>query len=211
MYVPTDCPQRDERLGWLGDAQVFAPTAIRNADVGAFMARWMVDVVDGQTADGAFRNVAPALAVDGEASPGWGDAGVLIPWCLYLAYGDLRVLERSYPAMIRWVEHIRRHNPSLLWLRRVGGNYGDWLQVDADTPRDVLATAYFARSTQVLAEVATVLGRTEDAEKYQALHSEIRRAFIDAYVDDEGPGRRADADQLPAGTGLRAPAGRAGC
>ncbi|MEW2143206.1 family 78 glycoside hydrolase catalytic domain [Micromonospora vinacea] len=186
IAVPTDCPQRDERLGWLADAQVFAPTATRNADVSAFFARWLRDVVDGQDTDGAFRDVAPVVAIDREGAPAWGDAGVIIPWLLWRTYGDRRVLERCFTAMVAWVEHIRRHNPGLLWERRTGNSYGDWLQVDAETPRDVLATAYFARSTQIVADAAVVLGRAEEAARYRALHASIRRAFIDAYVGDDG-------------------------
>jgi alpha-L-rhamnosidase len=128
VAVPTDCPQRDERLGWLADAQIFLPTAARNADVSAFFARWMRDVLDAQS-DGAFPNVAPKLVVTIEGSPGWGDGGVIIPWYLYRLYGDVRILERSFDAMVAWVEHIRRHNPDLRWRHHVGHNYGDWLQV----------------------------------------------------------------------------------
>jgi alpha-L-rhamnosidase len=94
VAVPTDCPQRDERLGWLADAQVFAPTATRNADVSAFFARWMRDVVDGQNDDGAFRDIAPIIVLDREGAPAWGDAGVIIPWLLWRTYGDRRTLER---------------------------------------------------------------------------------------------------------------------
>jgi alpha-L-rhamnosidase len=186
VAVPTDCPQRDERLGWLADAQVFAPTATRNADVSAFLARWMRDVVDGQTPEGAFRDVAPVVAADREGAPAWGDAGVIIPWLLWRTYGDRRVLERSYDAMTAWVEYIRRHNPNLLWRNRTGNSYGDWLQVDAETPRDVLATAYFARSTELVARTADVLGKARDAADYRVLHSAIRGAFVDAYVQDDG-------------------------
>ena len=184
VAVPTDCPQRDERLGWLADAQVFAPTATRNADVSAFFARWMRDVVDGQNDDGAFRDVAPIIAFEREGAPAWGDGGVIIPWLLWRTYGDKRVLERCFDAMAAWVEHIRRHNPDLLWQHRTGNSYGDWLQVDADTPRDVLATAYFARSTQIVADGAEVLGRP--AEEYRALHAAITTAFQDAFVGDDG-------------------------
>ena len=186
VAVPTDCPQRDERLGWLADAQVFAPTATRNADVGAFFARWLCDVVDGQTADGAFRDVAPVLAVDREGAPAWGDGGVIIPWLLWRTYGDRRTLERCFDAMAAWVEHIRRHNPDLRWRQRTGNAYGDWLQVDAQTPREVLATAYFARSAQIVADAAEVLGRTPVAAGYRALHAAIRAAFIEAYVGADG-------------------------
>ncbi len=184
LAVPTDCPQRDERLGWLADAQVFAPTATRNADVSAFFARWLRDVVDGQNDDGAFRDVAPIIAFDREGAPAWGDAGVIIPWLLWRTYGDRRVLERCFDAMAAWVGHIHRHNPDLLWEHRTGNSYGDWLQVDADTPRDVLATAYFAHSTRIVADAADVLGKPSAG--WRALHAAIRQAFQDAFVGDDG-------------------------
>jgi alpha-L-rhamnosidase len=185
VAVPTDCPQRDERLGWLADAQVFAPTATRNADVSAFFARWLRDVVDGQDTDGAFRDVAPVVVLDREGAPAWGDAGVIIPWLLWRTYGDRRTLEQSFDAMAAWVQHIRRHNPDLRWRHRTGNSYGDWLQVDAETPRDVLATAYFAHSARIVADAADVLGRAEAGE-YRDLSDRIRSAFVDAYVGDDG-------------------------
>ena len=186
VAVPTDCPQRDERLGWLADAQIFAPTASRNADVSAFFARWMRDVVDGQDAGGAFRDVAPVMSVHREAAPAWGDAGVIIPWHLWRTYGDLRVLERCFDAMVAWVGHIRRHNPDLHWRHRTGNSYGDWLQVDVTTPRDLLSTAYFARSAEIVADAAEVLGRHDEAAEHRALHAAIRLAFIESYVNDDG-------------------------
>ncbi|MGK5684084.1 family 78 glycoside hydrolase catalytic domain [Actinoplanes sp. URMC 104] len=184
VAVPTDCPQRDERLGWLADAQVFAPTATRNADVSAFLARWMKDVVDGQDADGAFRDIAPVMVLDREGAPAWGDAGVIIPWLLWRTYGDRRTLERSFDAMAAWIGHIRRHNPDLLWRNRTGNSYGDWLQVDAETPRDVLSTAYFAYSTRIVADAADVLDRP--SSEYRALHAAIKEKFIETYVGDDG-------------------------
>ena len=186
VAVPTDCPQRDERLGWLGDAQIFAPTASRNADVAPFLARWLADVIDGQDADGAFGDVAPRIAVTGEAAPAWGDAGVIVPWHLWRTYGDRRVLERCFDAMVAWVAHIRRHNPDLRWRNRTGNSYGDWLQIDVTTPRDVLSTAYFARSAQIVAEAAEVLGRHGAAIEHRDLYASIRSAFIESYVDDDG-------------------------
>ncbi|MEV0775961.1 family 78 glycoside hydrolase catalytic domain [Streptomyces sp. NPDC050428] len=186
VAVPTDCPQRDERLGWLADAQIFAPTASRNADVSAFLARWMRDVIDGQDADGAFRDVAPAVTLDREAAPAWGDAGVIIPWHLWRTYGDRRVLRRSFEAMTAWVDHIRRHNPDLRWRRRTGNSYGDWLQIDVTTPRDLLATAYFARSTEIVVHSAEVLGLPEVAAEYRTLHTAVRSAFIESYVAADG-------------------------
>jgi alpha-L-rhamnosidase len=186
VSVPTDCPQRDERLGWLADAQIFLPTACRTADVSAFFARWMRDVVDGQDEDGSFKDVAPLIAFHREAAPGWGDGGVIVPWHLYRTYGDTRVLERSFDAMLAWVEHIRRHNPDLIWRHRVGNHYGDWLQVGATTPREVLATAYFARSAQIVSLAAQALGRTTDAKRYADLHAAIRSAFAAAFVAEDG-------------------------
>jgi alpha-L-rhamnosidase len=186
VAVPTDCPQRDERLGWLGDAQIFAPTASRNADVAAFFARWLRDVVDGQNDDGAFRDVAPLVSTFREAAPAWGDAGVIIPWHLWRTYGDRRVLEECFDAMVRWVGHVRRHNPDLRWRHRTGSSYGDWLQVDVTTSRDVLSTAYFARSTEIVAQAAEVLGRHDVAAEHWALHCGIRDAFFESYLDEDG-------------------------
>ncbi len=186
VSVPTDCPQRDERLGWLADAQIFAPTASRNADVSAFFARWMNDVLDGQDEEGAFRDVAPVMSIDRQAAPAWGDGGVVIPWHLWRTYADREVLERSFPAMRAWVDFIHRHNPDLLWRNRDGNSYGDWLQIDAETPRDVLATAWFARSTQITADAAAVLGDTEAQSRYGELADAIRDRFALAFVGPDG-------------------------
>lgn len=184
--IPTDCPQRDERLGWLADAQVFLPTATYLADVQVIFARWMRDVVDGQDADGAFPDVAPRVVLDREGAPAWGDAGVLVPWTLYRTYGDISVLAASFPAMCRWVDHVHRANPSHLWREARGNDYGDWLELDAQTPHDLLATAYYARSTQVVADAASVLGDGERAQRYAARAVEIRKAFVSAYAHPDG-------------------------
>ncbi|GAA5059876.1 alpha-L-rhamnosidase [Thermocatellispora tengchongensis] len=186
LSVPTDCPQRDERLGWLADAQVFLPTAARGADVAAFFANWMEDVLAGQDADGAFPDVAPLVCLTREGAPAWGDAGVIIPWTLYRLYGDDRVLRRCYPAMTRWVDHIRRHNPDLIWRRRTGRHYGDWLQIGAETPREVLATAYFARSAELTGRAARVLGEHEDAARHEELAAAVRAAFAREFVTEDG-------------------------
>ncbi|CAM5643571.1 alpha-L-rhamnosidase [Streptomyces pilosus] len=189
VSVPTDCPQRDERLGWLADTQVFAPTACYNADVQSFFSRWLLDVMDGQHERGAFPDVAPVLdrpALDREGAPAWGDAGVLVPWLLYRVYGDRRTLERCFDSMTRWIDWIAEGNPDRVWSNRVGHNYGDWLQVDAQTPRDVLATAYFARSTDVVADAAETLGHADAALTYRKLATDIRDAFRTAFVADDG-------------------------
>ncbi|MQA80287.1 MAG: Bacterial alpha-L-rhamnosidase [Streptosporangiales bacterium] len=188
VSVPTDCPQRDERLGWLADAQIFAPTACLNADCAAFFARWMRDVVSGQDAGGAFPDVAPKVCgcLDREGAPAWGDGGVLIPWHLYRTYGDRRVLDLSFGAMCAWVDHVHRHNPDLVWRHRRGNDYGDWLQVDAATPPEVLATAYFARSARTVSAAATALERPEITAHYARLAAEIGSAFVEEFVGDDG-------------------------
>lgn len=183
--LPTDCPQRDERLGWMADAQVFLPTASYNRDVAAFFTRWLRDVRSAQSAEGSFADVAPILAnFDHDGAPAWADAGVIIPWHLYRTYGDRRLLEESLPSMTRWVDFVERTNPDLIWTRRTGKAYGDWLQIGADTPDSVLATAYFARSTQIVADALKALGRNTDASRYYTLASRIRAAFRAAFVDE---------------------------
>lgn len=186
VAVPTDCPQRDERLGWMADAQIFLPTAMRQADVAALMARWLRDVVDSQHPDGAFPDVVPEIAMNGPGAPAWGDAGVIIPWLIYREYGDLRVLQRGLPAMRRWVDYVGRHNPDLIWRNRTGRHYSDWLQVGSVTSRDVLATAYFARSAELVARAAAALGEDDLAGEYGRLRDHVARAFTDEFVDQDG-------------------------
>jgi alpha-L-rhamnosidase len=186
LEVPTDCPQRDERLGWMGDAQVFIRTACFNADLSAFMTKWVQDVREAQAPDGGYSDVSPYLSNPGNAAPAWGDAGVIVPYTVYRFYEDRRLLERHYPSMVRWVEYVHSANPDLLWRNKVGNNYGDWLSIGADTPRDVLSTAYFAYSTKLLARSAEALGKRADAEKYNTLFEQIRAAFQKEFVAADG-------------------------
>lgn len=184
--VPTDCPQRDERLGWMGDAQVFIRTACFNVDVATFMTKWVQDVREAQAPDGGYSDVSPALAQAGNAAPAWGDAGVIVPWTVYTFYNDKRLLAQHFDSMVKWVEYVHTANPELIWRNKAGNNYGDWLSIGADTPREVLATAYFAYSTRLLARSAEVLGRTQDAAKYNALFGRIRSAFQKAFIAPDG-------------------------
>jgi alpha-L-rhamnosidase len=187
LEVPTDCPQRDERLGWMGDAQVFARTAAYNMDVAAFLTKWLVDVRDAQLPEGAFSNISPRLPDEPRpGAPGWGDAGVIVPWTLYRQYGDVRVLERSYESMTRWIAWIDGDNPDHLWTKRLSSNYGDWLSPEGAGVKELYATAYYAYSTHLVAETARVLGRTEDARRYTELRDRIREAFTRAYVQPDG-------------------------
>jgi alpha-L-rhamnosidase len=192
LSIPTDCPQRDERLGWMGDAQIFVRTASFNMDVAAFFAKWMVDVEDAQSPDGAFPDVAPLLGdlslIDlSKGAPAWGDAGVIVPWTIYRNYGDTRIVERHYEAMTRWMEYLREANPDLLRKNRMGNNYGDWLSPKGGyTPKDLLATAYWAYDARLMADMASAIGRHEDAKKYEDLFKGIKGAFYEAYVAPDG-------------------------
>jgi alpha-L-rhamnosidase len=192
LSVPTDCPQRDERLGWTGDAQVFVRTASFNMDVAAFFEKWMVDVEDAQSPEGAFPDVAPLLMGSGLidlrwGAPAWGDAGVIVPWTIYRTYEDTRIVERHYDAMTRWMEYLYKANPDLLRKNRMGNNYGDWLSPRGDhTPKHLLATAYWAYDAKLMAEMAEATGRHDDAKEYSDLHERIKAAFNEAYVSPDG-------------------------
>ena len=185
LSVPTDCPQRDERLGWMGDAQVFVRTATMNADVAAFFTKWLVDVDDGQSPEGAFSDVSPNT-MGGRSVPAWADAGVICPWTIYQAYGDRRILERHLPAMTRWIEYCRAHSTGLIRDRDRGNDYGDWLSIGANTPKDLIGTAYFAYSTNLLAQSYRAVGNEAEAAKYEKLFRDIKAAFNKRYVKPDG-------------------------
>jgi Bacterial alpha-L-rhamnosidase 6 hairpin glycosidase domain/Alpha-L-rhamnosidase N-terminal domain/Bacterial alpha-L-rhamnosidase concanavalin-like domain/Bacterial alpha-L-rhamnosidase C-terminal domain/Domain of unknown function (DUF3395) len=187
LSVPTDCPQRDERLGWMGDAQVFVRTATCNADVAAFFSKWLVDVDDAQTPQGAFTDVSPARGT-GAGTPAWGDAGVICPWTIYLAYGDKRILEKHLPAMTKWVDWCKEHSTDLIRSDKQfrGGDYGDWLSIKANTPKDLIGTAYFAYSAHLLAQSYAAVGNEPQAQKYQQLFDDIKAAFNKEYVQPDG-------------------------
>jgi alpha-L-rhamnosidase len=192
LSIPTDCPQRDERLGWMGDAQIFVRTAAFNMDVAAFFEKWMVDVEDNLSPEGAFPDVAPLFGDRSETflrqgSPAWGDAGVIVPWTIYKTYGDTRIVEKHYDSMSRWMKYLREANPDLLRRNKMGNNYGDWLSPKGDyTPKDLLATAYWAYDAKLLAEMAEATGRREDAKGYENLFEEIKGVFNEAYVASDG-------------------------
>ena len=186
LSIPTDCPQRDERLGWLGDAQVFVRTATFNRDVAAFFEKWLQDVEDAQGEDGGFPDVAPRKVDNANGAPAWGDAGVIVPFAIYQAYGDIEVVNRHWNAMERWMNYITSANPDGLWKQKRGNDFGDWLSIGADTPKDVLATAYYAYDAQLMAQMARATNRKTDAAKYDALFGRIKTAFNTAFVSDDG-------------------------
>ena len=183
IEIPTDCPQRDERLGWTGDAQIFIRTATYNMDVAAFFTKWLVDLEDAQTKEGAFPDVAPHKVAMGSGVPAWGDAGVICPWTIYKVYDDERAVEKHYDSMKKWIAYLQKNSKDLL---RPAYGYGDWVAVGSNTPKDVIATAYFAYSTRLVAKMAAVLGKDEDAKKYESLFQQIKAAFNKAYVSDDG-------------------------
>ena len=132
--IPTDCPQRDERLGWTGDAQVYIRTATLNCDVQAFFTKWLVDLADGQRPDGQFPMVAPVKVAGDDGGPAWADAGVICPWTIYQVYGDRRLLERQYPSMVKFVEFCRKRSTPEMLPPAKFHCFGDWLSIGADTP-----------------------------------------------------------------------------
>jgi alpha-L-rhamnosidase len=186
VSIPTDCPQRDERLGWTGDAQIFARTACLNRDVAGFFTKWTLDLEDAQSVEGGFPNVAPRLVSTEDGAPAWADAGVIVPWTMYECYGDVPLLARHYDAMVRWVRYVDVANPDHLWRQRVNNNYGDWVAVNSATPRDLVATAYFANSARLTARTAQVLGKTDDARRYEELFQAIKAAFNREFVTPSG-------------------------
>jgi alpha-L-rhamnosidase len=191
--IPTDCPQRDERLGWTGDAQAFIRTACFNMNTALFFKKWLNDVKNDQRADGGVPFVIPdALRGDSHSSSGWGDAAVICPWTVYLCYGDTRILADQYDSMKAWVEYIRgQGDHEYLW--NTGFHFGDWLALDAkegsyfgSTPNDLISTAFYAYSTDILAKTAVILGKTEDAALYEDLHAKILQAFRDEFITPSG-------------------------
>ncbi|PRA78834.1 alpha-L-rhamnosidase [Microbacterium sp. MYb66] len=194
IEVPTDCPNRDERLGWAGDAQMFAPVAMYNGDVEAFLTKWLDDIADAQKPNGAFADIAPGALVDfaEEGAAGYGDAGVFLPWDLYRHYGDPGVLRRHYAGMTRWLRYIGTVNPDHVWRHRRNTDYGDWLAT-VPTDKALTATAYWAYAARVTAAAARVIGLIEEAEAHAALADAVAEAFRAEFVNAEG--RVEDATQ----------------
>lgn len=189
LEVPTDCPQRDERLGWTGDAQVFVSTACLNRDVEAFFEKWMTDMRDAQE-DGAFPHFAPTLDRGWSASAAWADAGVIVPWTIYERYGNRRILSDNFAAMAAWVDWQARRADESGVAQHTG--FGDWLAIDAPnpgrapTPTKLIAGAYFAHTADLVARSATLLGREDDARKYREVCAKAVEAFNREWVTPAG-------------------------
>ncbi|MCD8739263.1 glycoside hydrolase family 78 protein [Mucilaginibacter roseus] len=192
--VPTDCPQRDERLGWTGDAQAFYNTSAYNMDVSGFFTKWLKDVKADQHKDGSVPFVVPDVLNQSDAgSAGWADVATIIPWGMYMSYGDKRILEDQYASMKGWVDYMTSRSRNNLW--NTGFHFGDWLFYRPDDDNDgraavtdkyMIAQCFYANSTQLLANAAQVLGKTADFNKYNALLNDIKKAYVNEYVTAGG-------------------------
>ncbi|MDN3586751.1 glycoside hydrolase family 78 protein [Pedobacter aquatilis] len=192
--VPTDCPQRDERLGWTGDAQAFANTAAYNMDVSAFFTKWLKDVSADQLPNGSVPYVIPNVLNERDAgSAGWADAATIIPWTMYSSYGDKNILETQYQSMQKWVDYITSQSKDNLW--NSGSHFGDWLfyrpNDDNDgraavTDKYMIAQTFYANSVQLLINTSKVLGKTEAVKKYTELLGKVKNAYVQEYMTPTG-------------------------
>jgi alpha-L-rhamnosidase len=193
--VPTDCPQRDERLGWTGDAQVFAPTACFNFDCAAFYTKWLQDLKADQLSNGSVPHEIPnVLGKRHSGSTGWGDAAVIIPWTMYLKYGDKRILEEQYESMKRWIQFLLSLTNDDFIIRK-GFHYGDWLFFihpkdwnvkPGYTDVDLIATAFFFYSTDIVEKTARILNKTEDVIYFRDLLKNIKSSFSKEFITPNG-------------------------
>ena len=186
LSIPTDTPARDERMGWTGDINVFARTAVYNMDSQAFLAKWLQDLRDTQRADGAYASVAPVVPASfdgGYGNAGWADAGVNVPWTLWQAYGDTTVIQDNYASMSRYVDYLVATSTGLI---RGGGDYGDWLNLNDPTPGDLIGTSFIAKDARQLSQMAAAIGDTAGAAKYQKLYDDVAVAFATKFVAADG-------------------------
>lgn len=194
LDVPTDCPQRDERLGWTGDAEVFSRTAAFNMGVNNFFSKWLKDVAADQYSDGSVPHVIPnVLGPNSGGSAGWADVSTIIPWNMYLAYGDTQILKNQYSSMKAWVEYMHSKSKNDLW--NTGSHFGDWLFYRPDddnsgraavTDKYLIAQCFYAHSTQLLIDAAKVLGKMDDVSHYTDLLQKIKNAYLKEYVTPNG-------------------------
>ncbi|MGB5821113.1 MAG: family 78 glycoside hydrolase catalytic domain [Saonia sp.] len=207
MDVPTDSPQRDERLGWLGDAQIFSKSALYNCNLGGFYKKWLVDVADAQYDFGPYANFAPRSYPELVwYSPGWMEAGIMVPYNLYTFYGDTRIIEKHYESMTRFMDYcIAKTNgkyfyPENSWTEIAPkGGFGDWLSLtDKNLAHDLMASIYFANAVRLMAEMSKAIGKEEKAGYYQNIFEEGTKNFVDHYMDESG---RFKIDEAAYGNG----------
>jgi len=208
LDIPTDCPQRDERLGWTGDAQIFCRTASFIMNTYLFFEKWLRDVAADQTPEGGVPHVVPdiitpyigkvqdwLLSQGTHSAAAWADVAVLNPWNLYLTFGDRQILKDQYESMKAWIRFMESHAEGIVWNYKL--QFGDWVALDAEegsyygaTPNDLVCAAYYAYSTGIFAKIAGILGATEDAAYFGALAEKIRKGFGEKYFDPETKGMR---------------------
>ncbi|MEI7024129.1 alpha-L-rhamnosidase [Paenibacillus sp. y28] len=200
--IPTDCPQRDERLGWTGDAQIFCRTASYLMNTYTFFSKWLKDVSADQTPEGGVPHVVPDI-VSGKAdddwllgqgshsAAAWADVAVIMPWTLYLTFGDTKILEEQYDSMKAWIDFMQQHAENGIWNYKL--QFGDWVALDAKegsyfgaTPNDLVATAYYAYSTELFSKIAKVLGKENDHTKYSNLYREVVETFQNEFFTRTG-------------------------
>ncbi len=194
LDVPTDCPQRDERLGWTGDAQVFIRTAAFNRQVAGFFTKWVQDLEDAQSEYGQIPSVAPNFWQESyDGGPAWADAFVICPWTVYLCYEDKRILAQHYPAMQRYVNHLKemsvnfiRCHPDSKYQHKDWDGFGDWLSINAETPKDLIGTAFMAYCARLMARIAKALDKPKDAAEWTKLFEDTRQAFQRRFVSADG-------------------------
>ena len=205
LDVPTDCPQRDERMGWTGDAQIFCETSTCFRDTYSFYRKWLADVRADQTPDGGIPHVVPDIVTPNpeetknnwllsqgtHSAAAWADAIVICPWVLYCAYGDEQILKENYRAMKAWIDFMHRNSVDDVWNYKL--QFGDWVSLDSEpgsyfgaTPNDFTCTAYYAYSTGLFVRIAKALGNAQDAEMYEKLYQRIVSKFRMRYLDENG-------------------------
>ena len=185
--VPTDCPQRDERMGWTGDAEVFWRAASYNADLAAFSRKFAGDLRGTQAGTPYYGIIAPGSGVSSQASgSGWSDAGVIVPWTSWLQSGDTRIVEQNWDAMEKYLNAIEKANPDGLWKHDAGIPFGDWLSPEGPTVYPLVATAYWAYDVTLMRQMAHALGKKDDEERFARLFEHIRSAFQQQYVQSNG-------------------------
>lgn len=189
VEVPTDCPQRDERFGWTGDAQIFVRAAAYNADVAAFFTKWMDDLEEAQRSFGAYPDYAPYPMTHGRPgksfATGWMDAGIICPWTIWRVYGDTGILERHHDSFTRFMEFRQAISPGFLGVA-IGNGWGDWLSLGETTPVEYIDACYHARTARLMSEISAALGKRVEAADYLRRLESIRKAFREAYVEPDG-------------------------
>jgi len=186
LDLPTDCPQRDERFGWMGDAQIYAHCATLNADVAAFYTKWLREVMESQRPTGTFPGYAPYPFQHGwDFGTAWCDAGVICPWTVWQAYGDTRIIERCWPFMVKFMDWRKSTSQNFLGISH-GNDWGDWLSFGKKTPLEYVDTVYFAYSANLMSQMAAAIGKTDEATAYQDLFQNIKKAFDEKYLNPDG-------------------------